>query len=328
MREVTVIIPEDRVGDLYEVIAGYYREHRQRSGEGATDTTQAEATAAPATQAEERRDTEAATQVTEPAEAPTAREEPQAQAAPEPARTPRTARRATGTSEARTTGRGRAQRKEAPAAPVGGKYAKLIEHLNKPGQDRREFTFAQIERILGFPLPESAKNHRAWWANSENHTQARTWMAAGWRTEGLDLKGKKVSFVRADATPAGAAPAQAATKGKTTAATSSQGAKAATRSGKRSTTRKRTKTQAAGEDASAGERYAALANLLRAGEPQVEFSFEELEEAGVDLPRSAFSQEDWWANSESNEQALTWISQGYRATDVDLDQGRVRFKRY
>lgn len=323
MREVTVIIPDDRVGDLYEVIAGYYREEKQRAEGATSDSATQGPTAEP---------------VTAPIEAepePTAQAAPPTEAAPAPESTPEPTQpqpsEAVEASEAKPAAAPRRERPAAPRKPAPApesKYATLVEHLQSRGQDRREFTFNQIEKILGFPLPKSAKNHRAWWANSDNHAQARAWMAAGWRTEGLDLKGKKVSFVRADVTPAGAAPAQAATKGKTTAATSSQGAKAATRGGKRSTTRKRTKTQAAGDDASAGERYAALANLLRAGEPQVEFSFEELEEAGVDLPRSAFSQEDWWANSESNEQALTWISQGYRATDVDLDQGRVRFKRY
>ena len=47
-------------------------------------------------------------------------------------------------------------------------------------------TFSQIEIILGFKLPYSAYNHRAWWANPssvDDHPYAQSWLAAGWKVE-------------------------------------------------------------------------------------------------------------------------------------------------
>jgi len=57
-------------------------------------------------------------------------------------------------------------------------------------------TFSQVERLIGRPLPPSARNHRAWWANSRNRTLARQWLAAGWQAESVDLAGSWIRLVR------------------------------------------------------------------------------------------------------------------------------------
>ena len=51
---------------------------------------------------------------------------------------------------------------------------------------------------MGFPLPESARRHAAWWANQRGggHTQTAGWRDAGWRTAMLDLNAKRVTFER------------------------------------------------------------------------------------------------------------------------------------
>jgi hypothetical protein len=56
--------------------------------------------------------------------------------------------------------------------------------------------FRAVEKILGAPLPKSAHDYQAWWANDASHSQAKAWLAAGWQTENLNLAGQTVEFVR------------------------------------------------------------------------------------------------------------------------------------
>ncbi|MGB3627286.1 MAG: hypothetical protein WA989_15745 [Henriciella sp.] len=57
--------------------------------------------------------------------------------------------------------------------------------------------FVDIERILGFTLPASARRYSAWWANDASAgRQSQAWLSTGWRTAKLDLDRKAVSFVR------------------------------------------------------------------------------------------------------------------------------------
>lgn len=76
------------------------------------------------------------------------------------------------------------------------KYIKITRHLNGRGDDRWVATFAEIEEILGFSLPLSARKHQAWWANQDK-AQSRAWEEAGWKTTDLDLGAQQVTFVRA-----------------------------------------------------------------------------------------------------------------------------------
>jgi len=63
-------------------------------------------------------------------------------------------------------------------------------------------TFAEIERILGFRLPASARTYSAWWANSRDmHIQHYAWLDNGWRSEDLNLTAERITF-RRDAQPA------------------------------------------------------------------------------------------------------------------------------
>lgn len=77
------------------------------------------------------------------------------------------------------------------------KYDPLFEHLRRLSRDdEHRPTFDQIERILGFKLPKSARTHQAWWANGKDgrHVQANAWLDAGWRTKDLDLKAGRVTL--------------------------------------------------------------------------------------------------------------------------------------
>ena len=56
--------------------------------------------------------------------------------------------------------------------------------------------FADVERIIQWRLPRSARRHRAWWANTRMHVQAVAWLEAGWVVEAVDLAAETVRFVR------------------------------------------------------------------------------------------------------------------------------------
>jgi hypothetical protein len=77
------------------------------------------------------------------------------------------------------------------------KYEPLPQFLKSVGGTSRRMSFAEIERILGFKLPKSAYEHEAWWSNNDTgHSHARAWLKFGWRTEAVDLAGRKVTFQR------------------------------------------------------------------------------------------------------------------------------------
>ena len=83
-----------------------------------------------------------------------------------------------------------------------GKYSRLLAHISKlDGQEWRT-SFGEVESILGFRLPKSARLHRPWWANENpgrSHTHALAWMSAGWKTAEVDLGAETLVFRRVKA---------------------------------------------------------------------------------------------------------------------------------
>lgn len=78
-------------------------------------------------------------------------------------------------------------------------YAPLAEHLqSQPFEvERLQKTFEEIEQILGTKLPDSAREHRSWWANdSVGHVQSQQWLAAGWRVAGINMTEGLITFSR------------------------------------------------------------------------------------------------------------------------------------
>ena len=58
-------------------------------------------------------------------------------------------------------------------------------------------TFTEIERVIGGKLPPSSPQYPAWWSNNpSNNVMTRVWLAAGFRTEQVDVKARKVVFRR------------------------------------------------------------------------------------------------------------------------------------
>lgn len=83
------------------------------------------------------------------------------------------------------------------------KYDSIPQYLDRKGVDAVSLTFTEIERVLGGPLPPSARKHQAWWANESSgaHVNAKAWRRAGWKTRGLDLGAERVVFVRDRSSP-------------------------------------------------------------------------------------------------------------------------------
>lgn len=82
-----------------------------------------------------------------------------------------------------------------------GKYEPLASHLTDMPRDRWTATFDEIERVLKFKLPPSARRYDAWWSNSRrgNHSQAKAWIDAGWYIVSIDRKKEKVVLARSAA---------------------------------------------------------------------------------------------------------------------------------
>jgi len=73
------------------------------------------------------------------------------------------------------------------------KYQELTHHLVNLEDDVWEASFDEIQKILGVPLPESAFQYPAWWAN-QGRAQSLAWEGAAWKTKRVDLKNGKVTF--------------------------------------------------------------------------------------------------------------------------------------
>lgn len=88
------------------------------------------------------------------------------------------------------------------------KYAPLTQHLTARNQPRVPMRFDELERLLGFPLPPSARKHRAWWSNNpRNSVMTKAWLAAGYQSRDVDLAAERLLFERLNAVePAGDQP--------------------------------------------------------------------------------------------------------------------------
>jgi hypothetical protein len=77
-----------------------------------------------------------------------------------------------------------------------GKYDPLKDFLESQGTERVPVKFAELESILGFPLPAS-KQYPAWWSNSPtNNPMTKVWLRAGYKTEQVDTSGERLVFSR------------------------------------------------------------------------------------------------------------------------------------
>lgn len=74
------------------------------------------------------------------------------------------------------------------------KYRKLSAMLAEADGKPVSMSFKEIEDVLGFELPASAREHRAFWANTESHSIALSWLSVGYKTMVVDLAEERIIF--------------------------------------------------------------------------------------------------------------------------------------
>lgn len=83
---------------------------------------------------------------------------------------------------------------------MSNKYEPIERYLRSlpTSQEEVTVTFEFIEQILSDQLPVQARTERDWWSNQKRGTivESVAWMDAGWLVETVNLKEKRVSFVR------------------------------------------------------------------------------------------------------------------------------------
>lgn len=80
-----------------------------------------------------------------------------------------------------------------------GKYQRLYAYLHSLQAQEWRTSFGEIEAVVGFQLPPSARLHRPWWGNqkrSNGHSHALAWSVAGWETAEVDMDGETLLFRR------------------------------------------------------------------------------------------------------------------------------------
>ena len=79
---------------------------------------------------------------------------------------------------------------------VSAKYRGLAEYLLSSNETRVTLSYSQIEVILGFALPDTARKFKqSYWANTETHSYASSWMAVGYKTR-IDVDSDTVTFIK------------------------------------------------------------------------------------------------------------------------------------
>ena len=84
-----------------------------------------------------------------------------------------------------------------------GKYRQLWQWLQDQGRDEIRLTFADVEQVLGMPLPQSARRHPTHWYGYEGTALGRAIRDAGWRASQVNLTDETVLFIRDEAQNAG-----------------------------------------------------------------------------------------------------------------------------
>lgn len=78
------------------------------------------------------------------------------------------------------------------------KYRPLSDRLSAETADEWRPSFAELEEVLGFPLPKAARSTGGWWEDQEK-SHVRAWTEQGWRVGEVDRTLSSVVFQRAGA---------------------------------------------------------------------------------------------------------------------------------
>jgi hypothetical protein len=76
------------------------------------------------------------------------------------------------------------------------KYEKLGPFLRQQDTSEISMTFDEVEEVIGHPLPASSR-YPAWWSNNPfNNVMTKVWLKVGFKTEQVDIEGRKLVFRR------------------------------------------------------------------------------------------------------------------------------------
>ena len=76
------------------------------------------------------------------------------------------------------------------------KFISLTDFLIENKSDSIALSFDKLEEIIGEPLPESAKKHRAYFANTMSHSISKAWLEAGYRVVDVNCYENRITFER------------------------------------------------------------------------------------------------------------------------------------
>ena len=75
------------------------------------------------------------------------------------------------------------------------KYEPLKTFLSESGRAEIPMAFDEIEATIGCKLPPKAAGYPAWWSNNpSNNPMTRAWLEAGYKSESVDTKNRKLVF--------------------------------------------------------------------------------------------------------------------------------------
>lgn len=84
----------------------------------------------------------------------------------------------------------------ATVRPHAGKYAPLYRWLRAQDVTTLTLTFGDVEEVLGFPLPNSCRQHVPHWHSYDGSAVARAIVDAGWKASRVHLTTEELTLVR------------------------------------------------------------------------------------------------------------------------------------
>lgn len=77
-----------------------------------------------------------------------------------------------------------------------GKYAPLYRWLRRQDTNSVTMTFSEVEEVLGFPLPNSCRQHVPHWHSYDGSAVARAIIDAGWKASRVHLTDESLTLIR------------------------------------------------------------------------------------------------------------------------------------
>lgn len=94
--------------------------------------------------------------------------------------------------------KGNVSMQDAESSKGSKKYRFLSEYLLNSNQKSVTLSFSEIEDILQFSLPDSARNHRPFWANTTTHSIALSWLSVGYETVTVNMEKQIITFEKTE----------------------------------------------------------------------------------------------------------------------------------